>query len=67
MKTLQKPIANNTFKAWLAQKGFSYQKFSEQTGINYPTVVTWTRGTKPRDMAKKLLREKFPDCPLVKE
>ena len=57
----------NPFKKWLGQKGFSYQKFSEKSGINYPTVVTWAHGTMPRDAAKKLVRKKFPDCPLVKD
>ncbi|OVE76672.1 hypothetical protein BVX98_05145 [bacterium F11] len=55
------------FKRWLAKKGLSYSDFAEKSGVKYPVVVSWTRGTRPRDLARKSIRRKFPDCTLLND
>ncbi len=62
-----KKTKENSFKNWLAQKHFSYETFSQKTGIGYNTIVKWTRGSKPRNTSKILIKRVFPDCPLILE
>ena len=57
---------DNKFKKWLVKKNLNYEDFSQQTGIRYHTVVGWARGQNPRSIWKSVLKQKFPDCPLVK-
>jgi len=58
---------NNSFKKWLTKKKLSYGDFSQETGIRYHTVVGWTRGQRPRTIWERVIKERFPDCPLVKD
>jgi hypothetical protein len=58
---------SNEFKRWLTKKKFSYGDFSDKTRIQYNTVIGWSRGATPRKVSKILVKQKFPDCPLVKD
>lgn len=58
---------DSSFKKWLAKKKLSYGDFSQKTGIKYNTIVGWSRGAKLRSISKVVLRQKYPDCPLLRD
>ncbi len=57
---------SNEFKKWLSRQNLSYGDFADKTGIQYNTVVAWSRGAKPRKLSQKVVKQIFPSCPLVK-
>jgi len=57
----------DNMKDWMKIKGLSNQTFSEALGVSYCTGVKWATGkSSPRRMGKKLIADKFPDCPILK-
>lgn len=54
------------FIDWLGEQGFTTLAFSEKVGIPYETVVRWRQArATPRPTLAGIVRDKFPDCPLV--
>lgn len=53
--------------SWLKRKGLSIRNFSDVTGVDYNTAYKWFKGVNPHPsrLAQKLVRQSFPDFPLL--
>jgi len=53
------------FLDWLNGKGWTQDSFARDTGISVDTIRKWCGGTDPDNMARIVLRNRCPDCPLL--
>lgn len=53
--------------AWLRDVGLDISAFAESIGADYNTVYRWIHdGAAPRKISRRIIRDRWPDCPLVK-
>lgn len=52
---------------WLGKQEISIETFAAKLGMHYSTVSKWVAGmNQPSDVSKMIIRQKFPECPLLK-
>ena len=57
----------NRFRVWLDEKGLTTVAFAKATTLSLNTCNHWAIGMfSPCPLAKRLIRQTYPDCPLVK-
>lgn len=66
-----KKAADNTaralaFRAWRDGKATTNAALAARWGFNHYVVAGWARGNKPREIYRRIIERKDPDCPLAK-
>ena len=56
---------DNKMAAWLKKHGLKQTQFARMLGVGHMTVWYWLHGTDPHEAYLRLIREKFPDCPIL--
>ena len=55
-----------TFAEWLKKEGLTMETFCRETGIKFSTAQKWAYcDAVPRDAYADIVREHYPNCPLV--
>lgn len=53
-------------QSWLKAKGWTQKEWAEKLNIDSMTVYNWIRGAIPHAVYLDRVKERTPDCPLVK-
>ena len=62
---IMKKKADEKLRAWLRRQGLKQTQFARALGVGHMTVWYWLHGTDPHEAYLRLIREKYPDCPIL--